>query len=130
MRVLLRSGLFILYLCFHSGAIAQHTKQAELGVGVICDTAEQMQRYLTLFKDDTSPQVAIQTINSETPGQGACGMALVAFLEGNHIGAIEVSGGIMRIMQITVVAMKTPSGWLSVTPTQQYTAFFEKAEEA
>ena len=134
MRVRLRLGLLLLLFGFHSAAIAQNAKHVALGVGVFCDTAEQMQRFLTLYSADysaeISPPAAIQAVNSEKASRGACGMAPILFVRGDYVGSVNVSGGIMRIVEIMVIAMKMPQGWLDVPQTQQYTAFFEKAEEA
>jgi hypothetical protein len=130
MCALFRLGLLLLFFGFHSGAIAQNTKQVELGVGVFCDSAEKMERFLTLHKGEIPPPAAIQAVNSETTSRGACGMASILFLPGDNVGNVNVSGGIMRIVQITVIAIKMPQGWLDVPQAQQYTAFFEKAEAA
>jgi hypothetical protein len=36
----------------------------------------------------------------------------------------------MKITQITIVAAQTPFGWQQIPSLQQYTAIFEKLEEA
>lgn len=129
MHALLRAGLFLLFFCFCAGAVAKDEK-VQVGVGVVCDTSEQVEHYLTLSRSNTSPETALQIINSESKGSFACGMAAIAFMPGDQIGTVEVSGGMMRIMQITVVAMETDRGWIPVPRATQYTALFEELVDA
>jgi len=141
MRKLLGLGLVLLFaLSAQQNAIAQKTgdrkssdqKASDIafGHGVLCNTAQQMQRYLTLYRGETTPEAAVQAVNTETKAPGACGFAYVAFVPGNMVGSVSVTGGVMRMMQIIVVARKTERGWVNVTPTKQFTALFDKADEA
>ena len=140
MSTLMRFALMTILLCFYAAAKAQDDVKGQdnnvpagsitFGTGVICDTFDKMQRYLNLYKNEMSPDAAIKTVNAVANSVGTCGAAAVAFKTVNYSGSISFPGGIMRIMQITVVALKTPEGWLTIPPTPQYTAVFEKADEA
>ena len=135
MRVLARIGLLLLFCCFCAGAMAKDDDaKLQVGFGVVCDTSAQMERYLTLYRGDISPETALRIVNSEAnnavAGSPVCGMASIAFAPGGEVGTVNVSGGMMHIMQITVVAMKTHRGWFKVPPTIQYTAMFEELTEA
>ncbi len=101
-----------------------------LGVGVICDTHDQIKRYLTLYQGSTTAEQAATAVNSETNSPGGCGMASIAFVTGDFLGNVNVPGGIMQVVKILVVAMKTQEGWQSISPTPQYTALFVKLDEA
>lgn len=101
-----------------------------LGVGVICDTPEQIKRYLTLYQGSATAEQAATTVNTETNSPGGCGMVSIAFISGDILGDVNVKGGIMRMMRIVVFAMKTEQGWQSIPPTLQYTALFIKLDEA
>jgi hypothetical protein len=100
------------------------------GYGIICNTSQQIQRYLALYQGRTSAEEAAQTVNDETKNPGGCGMASIAFLPGDFLGTVNVTGGQMRMLQIVVLAMKTEKGWERVPPTLQYTALFVKLDEA
>ncbi len=100
------------------------------GVGVICDTPDQIRRYLTLYQGPTTAEQAATAVNTETNSPGGCGMASIAFVSGDYLGDVNVPGGIMRVVKILVFAMKTPEGWQSILPTPQYTALFVKLDEA
>jgi hypothetical protein len=133
MRKLFQIGLLLSVSLIPAGAIAQDaqdSKNLEVGLGVICDTAEQIQRYMILYKDGTPTAAAMQVVNTESKSPAACGLAAVAFLPGKNVGNINVSGGIMRLLQITVVAMRAESDWRYVKPTRQFIALFEKLDEA
>jgi hypothetical protein len=135
--VLSTLGLVVaLSISAQTGAYAQKAKSKTkledlaFGQGVLCNTAQQIERYLALYRNDTTPETAVQTVNTETRSPGACGFAYVAFIPGDSVGTVNVSGGVMRMMKITVLARKNERGWIQVMPTQQFTALFDEAEEA
>jgi hypothetical protein len=131
MRALTRIVLWGLLFCFPLGATAQQRdKSVEIGVGLICNSEAQVQRYLALHSPDRSPDLAIQVVNTEAHDPTACSLASIAFVRGNESGAVQVTGGVMKIMRITVVAAQTPLGWQPVTGLVQFTAIFEKLDEA
>ena len=145
MRVVLPFTLVAsLCLGLHGGAFAQEAADhgapkagpekpaadLSVGVGVICDTAEQMKLYFAHYRGDTSAEAAADMVNTETKSPGGCGMASVAFLPGDFVENVAVTGGVMRMLKIVVFAMKTEKGWEMIAPTQQYTALFVKLDEA
>ncbi len=99
-----------------------------VGIGVVCNSSQQVARYLAA-KKDTTIEHAIQVVNREEDDTSACGMAMVAFEVGERIGDVDVPNGIMHVTQITIKAVATDAGWQRVPGTLQYTAFFEKLEE-
>src|SRR5262245_4942606 len=113
-----------------SGGTTQKTEKLTFGYGIICNTSQQIQRYLTLYQGKTTAEEAAQAVNVETKNPGGCGMASIAFIAGDYLGEVNVSGGQMRMVQIVVLAMETEKGWQRVPPTVQYTALFLKLEEA
>jgi hypothetical protein len=130
MGVFLRFAVLIITLIGGREALTQTTDRLAVGHGVVCDTAKQIERYLVLFKDNSRSDKAIQTVNTETEKPAACGISTFAFMSGEIIGSVEVSDGVMRIIQIVVLAKKTERGWVRVAPTSQYTAVFFTFDEA
>ena len=57
-------------------------------------------------------------------------MAAIAFTRGKQGAAVPAPGGQMKITQIKIIAAQTPFGWQPVTGLVQYTAIFEKLDEA
>ena len=102
--------------------------EVHVGVGVVCNSSQQVARYLAA-KADSSIEDAIQLVNNEENDASACGMAMVAFEVGARIGDIRVPDGVMHVTQITIKAVATDNGWQQVSGKMQYTAFFEKFEE-
>ena len=102
--------------------------EVHVGVGVVCNSSQQVARYLAA-KADSSIEDAIQLVNNEENNASACGMAMVAFEVGERISDVSVPDGIMHVTQITIKAVATDAGWKQVPGTLQYTAFLEKLEE-
>jgi hypothetical protein len=130
----LRACAFALALLgFPLAALGQENKDNDntnVGVGIVCDTAGQVERYISLNKDGTPAEAAIQTINTESNNPHACGMVVAAFVVGEEVGNVTVPDGTVRIVEITIVAAQTQSGWQRTPPTVQYTGVFVKSEAA
>src|SRR5262245_28631418 len=133
MRIFLPFIVFAsVFVGLHSGALAQQegadhqsvpkaddkkpAPDLSVGVGVICDTAEQMKLYFVHYEGNTSAEAAADMVNTETKSPGGCGMASVAFLPGDFVENVSVSGGVMRMLKIMVFAMKTEKGWEMIPP--------------
>jgi hypothetical protein len=104
MGILLRLALFILIVIGGRVELAQAADQVAVGHGVVCDTPKQIDRYLALFKDNLPPEKAVQTVNTEIENPAACGISTFAFIPGEIIGSVEVSDGVMQVVQIVVLA--------------------------
>jgi len=133
MRLLTRLVMWGLLFCFPVGANAieqaKHgDSSVEVGIGLICNSEQQVQRYLALH--DQPPEKAIQLVNTEAADPNACSMAAIAFTRGKQGAAVPAPGGQMKITQIKIIAAQTPFGWQPVTGLVQYTAIFEKLDEA
>jgi hypothetical protein len=132
MNLWFRLMLALVLVCFCWGAVAQEQKtNVQLGVGIICDTAQQVERYLVTISNGTaSPQDALQVVNTEARNPNACGMAAIAFIPDEQIGTVNTSNGAVRLMRIRVIAAATEAGWHQLPVKVQYTALVEKFEEA
>jgi len=132
MKLFSRVLMWGLLFCFPLGANAleQDTKSVEVGVGLICNSEAQVQRYLALHGDDQPPQAAIRLVNTEAQDPNACSISAIAFVRGKEGAAVPTRGGQMKITQIMGLAAQTPFGWQRVTGLVQYTAIFEELDEA
>jgi hypothetical protein len=133
MRLVTRAVMWGLLFCFPVGANAlEQTRPAEqsveVGVGLICNSEQQVERYLSL--QDQPPEKAIQLVNTEASDPNACSMAAIAFTRGKQGSSVPAPGGQMMITEINIVAAQTPFGWQPVNGLVQYTAIFEKLDEA
>jgi hypothetical protein len=72
--------LVVSYLPLHSQEQANSPRLwLEIGQGTVCDTPEQVQRFVGLRGDGMEVSVALQTVNNKSRGSTACDIALVAF---------------------------------------------------
>jgi hypothetical protein len=130
MKVLTRIAMWGLLFCFPVAATADEQKSVEVGVGLICNSEAQVQRFLSLNGAEKSTEAVIQLVNTEAQDPNACSMAAIAFIRDKEGAAVPAPGGQMKITQITILAAQTPFGWQRVTGLVQYTAIFEKLDEA
>jgi hypothetical protein len=91
-----------------------------VGRGVICDTAEQAQRFVALRNSGSATVQALQVINREAAKPTACGEAMVAFRLGEPIQDAKVEGLAVNVVKITVVAFSDGRRWSTVPETVQY----------
>lgn len=131
MKLVARVVMWGLLFCFPVAANAQQQdKSLEVGMGLICNSAAQVERYLSLHVANTSPDAAVRLVNDEAHDPNACALAAIAFTRGEQGKSVPAPGGVMKVTQVTIVAAQTPAGWMRIAPLVQYTAIFEKLEEA
>jgi hypothetical protein len=101
----------------------------QVGQGVVCDTAEQVQRITTLLDESPSVENAITTINTEASNPRACGLVLAAFVRGNEVAEAHKGVRSLKVVEITILAVPVGNEWHFVQPLKQYTAFAPKGIE-
>ena len=110
-------------------AVAQEgEKKILVAVGLICETPQQVGRYVSLYKEGATADTAMQVVNREENNPRACRMTAAVFILGQSVETVSVDGGNVQIVEITIVAAQTKTGWRSMAPTVQYTAMFEEAQ--
>ena len=91
----------------------------QVGRGLICNTEQQVERYVTLFEGDSDK--AVGTVNAEAHDDNACAVASVAFIPGSSKQAtLRNAAGSFRVVQIVVVGIVTPVGVQKVPPFVQF----------
>jgi hypothetical protein len=91
-----------------------------IGVGLICNTPEQMQRLISLRNGGQQMPQAVNVVNNEAKDPRACGIAAVAFMSDKLVGMKEVDGKLVQIMRINVVAAFDGQHWSKVPAMTQY----------
>jgi hypothetical protein len=99
----------------------------EIGQGVICDTLEEVKRYVALRGNGTETDGALQAVNEEAHA-AACGVALVMFSPGARIADLAVQGKLLSIIQINVHAFGKGPVWMRIPATIRYTVTAEKGQ--
>ena len=135
MNLLTRVVIWGVLFCFPVAASANEQngtdteRPVELGVGLICNSEAQVERYLALNVDDEAPDKAIEVVNAEANDPNACALASIAFVRGGAGKSVPAPGGHMKITPVMILAAQTPAGWQRIAPLLQYTAIFEKLDE-
>ena len=122
MHSLLRVPLCLMMFCFSSHA----QEQGEIGRGVLCDTAQQVQRFVMLRDNGNDMTIALQTVNDEAHQATACNFVLVMFNGAKPIAEVTMGGKLVSIIQISVIAFGNGRAWRQVPEITQYTAVVEK----
>jgi hypothetical protein len=117
MRFTLRLALILLPLLLFV-AIPAQAQEVEVGTNLICDTQEQVERFVALYDGDA--QAAISAVNAAEHNPTACGMATAAFVRGPQLATARNKDTTFDIVRLFVVAVVTEAGVESVAPA----AFF------
>jgi hypothetical protein len=131
MRSLLQVPIVAMLACVP--AMAQENvppkaqEKIEIGQGVICDTLQQMERYVALRGNGTETNVALETMK-DGAHVAVCTVALVMFSASVHVADLTVQGKRLSIIQINVHAFGNGPVWMRVPATIQYTVTAEKGQ--
>lgn len=125
------AGIFAC-MCFLVLALAPSAwaQQITVGHGAICDTPEEVTRFISLFNKGDDSQAIAEKVNAEVGKPTACGIALIAFVEGDEVSKVRGPAGTARIVKITIVGVNIGRGWQPTAPFEQYTALLVKEEGA
>jgi len=91
-----------------------------IGVGIICNTPEQMERLVGLRNDGKEMVRAVTAVNDEAKDPRACGVAAVAFMSDKMVDMKNVQGKLVQIVQISVVAAFDGRRWARIPTLTQY----------
>ncbi|MEA2984874.1 MAG: hypothetical protein QOD94_1128 [Alphaproteobacteria bacterium] len=91
-----------------------------IGVGIICNTPEQMERLVGLRNDGKEMNRAVIAVNDEAKDPRACGVAAVAFMSDKMVDMKNVQGKLVQIVRISVVATFDGRQWARVPVMTQY----------
>jgi hypothetical protein len=89
-----------------------------VGVGVICDTSEQAEHFITRRAAGEGVTPAVQNVNAEAQQPRACGIATIAFTIGKTVDTKAVNGKLMKIVQVNVIAGYNGANWQPVNTVQ------------
>jgi hypothetical protein len=114
-------------LCLVTPAAAGETPNASIQVGttIICDTQQQMERFVVLFEGDFA--AAMNKVNTEENNPTACIGATMAYVQGDELSKAKGLRGTYNIIRVLVLGITTPMGFQAIQPA----AFFSivKSEE-
>lgn len=121
MRYLLPMALGIPLAC--APALAQQKGDATapaIGQGLVCDSAQQLHRFVDMRNQGREAEEAVRTINQEARNPVACGSVMAAFAPGKPVDKMKMLGESVELIEITVIAISDGANWTKVPPTTQY----------
>ena len=120
MNVVSRLTLLALPLLAFLGSPAR-AQEVEVGTGLVCDTREQVERFVALYDGD--PQSTANSVNAAENNPTACGVTTMAYVRGRQLATARNKDTAFQIVPILVLGVVTEAGVESVTPAQFFSVF-------
>lgn len=102
------------------GPMDEEDGKVVIGVGIICNTSEQMQRLVGLRMGGAEVTNAVSRVNTEARDPRACGIAAVAFTSDKMVDMKNVQGRMVQIVRISVIAAFDGRQWARIPVMTQY----------
>jgi hypothetical protein len=93
---------------------------ATVGVGMICNTADQAKQFLNLRAKGADARQAMTAVNQQAHEPRACGVAAVAYIRDQTLATQAVNDKLLQIVRINVIAGYNQSGWHRIAGAVQY----------
>ena len=99
---------------------ARVTHETEIGTGLVCDTQEQVEQFVSLYDGDAS--ATAKRVNDAEGDPTACAVTAMAFVRGRPLAKARHKDTTFQIVPILVLGVVTNSGVESVTPSEFFSA--------
>ena len=116
-----RSLLVLAMLSLLAVPAQAQAPEVEVGTSLICDTQEQVQRFVALYDGDV--ESALNGVNAAEHDPTACGVSTMAYVRGPQLATARNKDAAFEIVQILVLGVVTDSGVKSVTPVPFFSLF-------
>lgn len=123
MNTILKLALLALLVSFRAAG----AQEIQVGIGLVCDEAAQVARFLHVVNDDM--EAAVKQVNEETKSENACVLDEVAFVVTNEGETVRNKEGTWKVVEILVVGIGAPGGLRQVVPMTFYTAIKASGQE-
>ena len=124
MKTTLGLTLLFLLICAPVQALEKHSldeRNMEVGDVLVCDTQEQVERYVQHYHGDK--EAAVRAVNREENDPSACGVATAAFVRGPQMATARAENMAFEIIRILVLGIDSQDGFRPVQPAPYFTAF-------
>jgi hypothetical protein len=102
-------------------SLPARAQEIEVGTSLICDTQEQVERFVTLYDGDA--QSAVNGVNAAEHNPTACAVSTMAYVRGRQLARARNKDTTFQIVPILVLGVVTEEGVESVTPAPFFTVF-------
>jgi hypothetical protein len=117
---ILASALWIAAVLLFGIAAGMAEQQIERGNGVVCDSPQQVERFIAL---DIDTNDAIARINAESPSGSTCEFIETEYIVGGIVGDASNTKGIWEIRKVLIVGLIVGRVRKPVLAYEKYTAF-------
>jgi hypothetical protein len=108
----------------------QGQDRIEIDTNLICDTQQQVERFVTLLDEKAgSAEAAIDAVNEENKTMDACLIATAAYRRAGVAGTVKNAEATFDVMRIVVVGVYTVNGLERSMPTEFFTLIPRQGEE-
>jgi hypothetical protein len=108
-----------LALSFLLMCASAHAYEVETGPVLICDTQEQVERFVQVF--DGNQEFAINAVNREQHDPNACAVVNAAYVLGPQLGVARSPAHAFEITGIAVIGVTRPNGYQPAKPSLYFT---------
>jgi hypothetical protein len=115
-----RITLLVMPLALLLGLPAR-AQEIEVGTSLICDTQQQVERFVTLYDGDA--QSTVNSVNAAEHNPTACAVSTMAYVRGRQLARARNKDTTFQIVPILVLGVVTEEGVESVTPAPFFTVF-------
>jgi hypothetical protein len=120
MRYLFPIVLALPLACAPARAQEHDDAAPAVGQGLVCDSPQQLHRFVEMRNQGRDADEAVRTVNQEAKNPIACGTVMAAFAAGKPVDKMKMLGEAVEFVEITIVAIGDGAGWTRVPPTTQY----------
>lgn len=92
----------------------------KIGVGMICNSPAQAARFVELRAQGREGQAAMDAVNAEARDPQACGLAAIAFTQGQTLELKPVANKLVQVVRVNILAGFDGNAWQQVSAMTQY----------
>jgi hypothetical protein len=94
-------------------------ERVEIDTNLICDTSQQVERFVTLLDENKgSAEAAIEAVNEENKTQDACVIATAAYRRAGVASTVKNTEATFDVTRIVVIGVYTVNGLERSMPTE------------
>jgi hypothetical protein len=97
------------------------TLESTAGPALMCDTPQELNRFVELVNQGRQALNAVGIVNTEAHDPSACGNVMAAFEVGKPVSTMTMLGQLVSIVAVTVTAINDGDQWFAVKPSTHYT---------
>jgi hypothetical protein len=102
-------------------SVPARAQEVEVGTSLICDTQEQVERFVTLYDGDV--RSTVKSVNAAEHDPTACAVSTMAYVRGRQLAMTRNKDTAFQIVPILVLGVVTEEGVQSVQPASFFSVF-------